>query len=455
MRLFAALLVLLSAGIARADEATFRATYRELVETDTSFGSGDCTRAARQLSERLAGSGAIVEVFVPPDHLKEGGLTATIVGTDVTTPAILLLGHLDVVQARREDWARDPFRLIEQDGLFYGRGTADMKALDAIWVDVLAGLARGPHPHRTVKLALTCGEEGQGLNGLRWLIANRPDAVRAAYALNEGGGGQVDASGAPVALYFQVLEKTYQDYRIEVTNRGGHSALPRPDNAILELAAALQRIGEYRFPARLNDTTRLFLTRSAERAQLELRGAMRSVASDGDAAGVETLSRDPFLNATLRTTCTPTRVDAGHANNALPQRAVAIVNCRIMPGETAAGTLATLRDSVADAAVQVQSVDVGDIAARVQAPPVDLIHRADTVAAAVFPGVPVLPTMSVMASDSPALIRFGVPVYGVPGILFEPDGGGIHSLDERVGVRSVLDGRGYVERLVRDLADAP
>ena len=451
-----ALAACLACGTAHADEASLRATYEQLVQTNTAFGDGDCTLAAQRLVARLqtARGPGIAEVFGPPGHPKEGGLIATLPGSDPRAGAILLLGHLDVVEARREDWGRDPFVLVEQNGFYRARGAADMKALDAIWVDLLAERASARPPRRTVKLALTCGEEGQGLNGLRWLIANRPDAVRAAYALNEGGGGRVDAAGRPVALHFQVLEKTYQDYRLTVTNPGGHSALPRPDNAILELAAALARVGAYRFPLNLNDTTRAFLTRGAARAPAPLARAMRAVARDGDSGAAQILARDPQLNATLRTTCVPTRVDAGQANNALPQHAVANVNCRIVPGETIAGTLATLRE-VARAGVAVDAVEVGDIAARPQALPTDLLRRAEAIAAAMFPGVPVLPTMTVTASDAPALIRFGVPVYGVPGILMEADGGGLHGRDERVRVSSVLKGRAYLAALVRDMAEQP
>lgn len=453
----ALVLAALPAPVLAQNDAQFRASYRELVETNTVHGEGSCSLAASRIAARLAAQGFAASdllAFAPEGLPAEGGLVATLAGRDLTAAPIILLGHLDTVPARAQDWGRDPFRLEEVDGYFVARGAMDMKALIAVWIDSLIRLKAGPLPRRTVRLVLTCGEEGAGENGLRWLIRNRPDLVKAQFALNEGGGGRLAPNGKPLSLTFQVLEKSYADFTLTATNPGGHSSVPRADNAITALAAGLQAIAVTPFPVHLNDTTRAFFQRSAGQAPAPLSDAMRAIATDpNDAAAAAVLAADPQYNASLRTTCVVTRIAGGQANNALPQRATAVVNCRILPGETVAQTLARLQDLVKASDVTVAPSPDGNQEAIAQPLPVALVRVAEQVAAKHFPGVPVIPTMAVAASDAPHLIAAGVPTFGVPGILTDADGGNMHGRGERVGVAALLRGRAYLHDLVRAYAD--
>ncbi|MFZ4689826.1 MAG: M20/M25/M40 family metallo-hydrolase, partial [Polymorphobacter sp.] len=375
------------------DEGDFRSTYRELVETKTVHGQGSCSTAAGLISARLRANGfapSDLFTFAPAVLPMEGGLVATLAGRDPAAAPIILLGHLDTVPANVEDWGRDPFRLVEQDGYFIGRGAVDMKALIAIWVDTMIRMKAEPRPRHAVRLVLTCGEEGAGENGLRWLIKHRPDLTSAAFALNEGGGGRLSPEGRPLNLTFQVLEKSYADFSLTATNPGGHSSVPRADNAIVALAAAIQSVAATPFPVHLNDTTRAFFQRSADQAPAPLAQAMRSIASNpNDPTAQAVLATDPQYNATMRTTCVVTRIAGGQANNALPQRATAVVNCRILPGETVAQTLAALRDAVGNAEVTITPLEGGTQEAIAQPLPTALVQQAEAVGARHFPGVPV------------------------------------------------------------------
>jgi acetylornithine deacetylase/succinyl-diaminopimelate desuccinylase-like protein len=458
--LLALLLATLPAPVLAAlpdDDGDFRSTYRELVETKTVHGAGSCSAAASQIDARLRAHGftsSDLFRFAPEGLPMEGGLVATLTGRDRDTAPIILLGHLDTVPASSEDWGSDPFHLVEQDGYFVGRGAIDMKALIAIWVDTIIRMKAEPPPRHTVRLVLTCGEEGAGENGLRWLIKHRPDLTRAAFALNEGGGGRLSPEGKPLNLTFQVLEKSYADFNLVATNPGGHSSVPRADNAIVALATAIQRIAATPFPVHLNDTTRAFFLRSADQAPPPLAQAMRSIAvNPDDRAAQVVLAADPQYNATMRTTCVVTRIAGGQANNALPQRATAVANCRILPGETVAQTLAALRDAVGNAEVTITPLEGGTQEAIAQPLPTALVQQAEAVGARHFPGVPVIPTMAVAASDAPALIAAGVPTFGVPGILSDADGGNMHGRNERVRVESLLRGRSYIRELVRAYAN--
>jgi acetylornithine deacetylase/succinyl-diaminopimelate desuccinylase-like protein len=438
-------------------DAEFRSTYRELVETNTVHGQGSCTTAAGLITARLRSHGFTrtdLVTFAPEGRPAEGGLVATLVGRDPDAAPIMLLGHLDTVPASSEDWGRDPFHLVEQEGYFVGRGAMDMKALIAIWVDTIIRIKAEPPPRHTVRLVLTCGEEGAGENGLRWLIKHRPDLTKAAFALNEGGGGRLSAEGKPLNLTFQVLEKSYADFSLVATNPGGHSSVPRGDNAIVALATAIQRIATTPFPVHLNDTTRAYFLRSADQAPPPLAKAMRSIAvNPDDQAAPVILAADPQYNAMMRTTCVVTRIAGGQANNALPQRATAVVNCRILPGETVAQTLAKLRDAIGSADVTIAPLENGTQEAVAQPLPTALVQQAEAVAARHFPGVPVIPTMAVAASDAPALISAGVPTFGVPGLLTDADGGNMHGRNERVRVQSLLQARSYVGDLVEAYAN--
>ncbi|HEX8553614.1 MAG TPA: M20/M25/M40 family metallo-hydrolase, partial [Sphingomonas sp.] len=256
----------LAAAQHRPDQRAFFPLFKELVETDTTLSAGSCTKAAGQVAVRLKAAGfrdADITLFSVPEHPREGGMVAVLVGSDPRAKPMLLLGHLDVVEARRADWTRDPFKLVEEGGYLYARGTSDMKAMVAIWADTMIRLRSGPAPKRTIKMALTCGEEsGARMNGAEWLTKNRSELIAAGFALNEGGGGGKDASGRIVAQNMQVGEKANRNFELTVTNPGGHSSVPRSDNAIYQLAAALTRVGAYTFPIRFNATTRAYFARS-------------------------------------------------------------------------------------------------------------------------------------------------------------------------------------------------
>ena len=442
----------------RPDQTRFLALYKELVETNTTLSSGSCTLAAERMAAHLKAAGypdSDLTLFSAPDHPKEGGLVAVLPGTDPAAKPILLLAHLDVVEARREDWTRDPFTFIQENGFFYARGVSDDKAQASIWTDAMVRLRGEARPRRTVKMALTCGEETTGaFNGAQWLARNRRQLIDAEFALNEGGGGRLDPSGKPLALGMQVSEKVYQDFTLEATNPGGHSSMPRPDNAIYQVAQALGRVQAYKFPVMVDDTTRAFW-RGTARIVPSMAAAMNAIAANPqDAQAEAVLSRDPTFNSTLRTTCVATLIEGGHAQNALPQRARANVNCRIFPGTPIAAVQAKLTDLVAGTGVTVTPKAADKPIGHPAPLRAAIVEPATRLGAEMYPGLPLIPTMSTGASDSIYLAAAGIPSYGVPGILYESDGGGIHGLNEHIRAKSIYDGRDYMYRLVRLYADA-
>ena len=444
----------------RPDQAAFRAIYKELVETNTSLSAGSCTLAAEKMAAHLKAAGYAdkdVTLFSTPEHPKEGGLVAILAGTSNSAKPLLLLGHLDVVEAKREDWTRDPFVLIEENGYFFGRGTADMKAMDATWVDMLMRFKQsGYRPKRTIKLALTCGEETTyAFNGADWLAKNRPELIFAAFALNEGGGGRTDGHGKVVVQSIQVGEKAAQNYKLETVNAGGHSSIPIRDNAIYELADALAKVRDHEFPVTLSETTRAFFSKAGAARGDELGNAMVALSKNpNDKTAEAIVSKDRQYHSMLRTTCVATLLEGGHANNALPQRAAANVNCRIFPGATVEGTRDALVAAIGDPGVKVTLVP--PVRPTAVPPPLDskIISPAEALVAKYFPGVPLVPTMSTGATDGIFLEAIGIPVYGVPGGWGDPDGNGVHGLNERRSVRSVYVGRDFLTDLVKAYADA-
>ncbi|MBB4086632.1 M20/M25/M40 family metallo-hydrolase [Sphingomonas carotinifaciens] len=457
--LAAAAICALSASAAaaqnRPDQRAFLRLYKELVETDTTPSAGSCTRAAGQIAARLRAAGFpgdAVVTFAPPDHPREGGVVAVLPGSDPALPAVLLLGHLDVVEARRADWTRDPFTLVEEDGYFYGRGTFDDKAQGAVWADTMIRL-RPLTPRRTVKLALTCGEETTfAFNGAEWLTRTRPDLIAAGFVLNEGGGGRYGANGRPDMLAVQIGEKAAQNYTLTATHNGGHSAQPTGDNAIYALVGAVQAIREHRFPVSFTATTRAFFAAMAQRAGAEMGEAIRRLLADaGDAEADAIVSRDKTLQAALRTTCVPTLLSAGHAENALPQRATANINCRLFPGETVEGVLDTLRGLAGPEVVVTANQPIRPTAVPL-APDPAILAPMTQVAKRHFPGVPVVPMMSAGATDGIFFQAIGIPVYGVPGMLIDGDMSGIHGRDERIRVKALYAGRDYLFDLVKAYA---
>lgn len=456
-------LVALASGPARAaelrpDQIAFRDIYRELVETDTSAPTGSCTVAAGRMLDRLrkAGFGPDrAEVFVPQGHDKDGGLIARIEGSDPRAVPMLLVDHIDVVAARREDWPRDPFRLTEEKGYFIGRGVIDDKALSAIWIDSLIRMqAAGFRPRRTIKVALTCGEEsGDAVNGVDWLLRNRRDAVQAGFALNEGGYGISDKDGRPIALYLAVGEKYAQSFTIEARNSGGHSSRPRPDNAIYDLADALAAVRRLSFPIQLNPTNRGYFTRMGPIVGGAMGQAMERLGQgQDDAATIATVTGDVTYNAMLRTTCVATQVEAGHAENALPQRARATIQCRLFPGDRVEDVEAKLRSVLPSGIALTRK---GDKGAPAVPPPLDprIMGAAEKLAQRHFPGIPVVPNLLTAGTDGRYLSAAGIPTYGVPGIFLDPDGNGAHGVDERIRVKSVYDGRDYLYALIRAYAE--
>jgi acetylornithine deacetylase/succinyl-diaminopimelate desuccinylase-like protein len=443
----------------RPDQVSFRALYQELVETNTTLSSGSCTLAAERMAAHLKSAGfkdEDVTLFSTPEHPKEGGLVAVLHGRSKSAKPMLLLGHLDVVEAKREDWTRDPFKLIEENGYFFARGTSDMKAMDATWVDTLMRFKQsGFQPKRSVKLALTCGEETTyAFNGAEWLSKNHPDWISAAFALNEGGGGRTDGHGKIVVQSIHVGEKAAQNYTLETTNPGGHSSIPIRDNAIYELADALAKVRDHEFPVKFTDTTRAYLAKAGAARGDDLGRAMIALSKNPqDTAAEATVSKDRTYHSMLRTTCVATLLSGGHANNALPQRANANVNCRIFPGETVESTQAALEAAIADKNVKVTPVP--PIRPLAKSPPLDpkIIGPAEKLVAKYFPGVPLIPSMGTGATDGIYLEAIGIPVYGAPGGWGDPDGNGVHGLNERRSVRSVYVGRDFLYDLVKVYAD--
>ena len=461
----AATWLLLAAGAAQAqaqirpDQAAFRELFRELVETNTTLSSGSCTLAAERMAARLKAAGFAdtqLTLFATPEHPKEGGLVAVYPGTSTTMRPLLLIAHIDVVEARREDWERDPFTLIEDDGYFYARGVADTKAMAAVWVDALIRFKQqGYVPRRTIKVALTCGEETNGaFNGIEWLAANRRELIDAAFALNEGGGGDTDGKGKVIGQSVQVGEKTFANFRVETRNPGGHSSTPVRDNAIYQLSRALLKLDEHEFPLEMTDTTRRYFAEAGAARSDDIGKAMVALAANPrDRKAEASVNKDRFLHSNLRTTCVATLLDAGHAANALPQRAGANVNCRIFPGHSIEDIRRELAAVIEDPGVTITALP--PVRPSPPAPSLDsaIVGPMQTLAAKYWPGIPVIPAMANGYTDATFLGAAGIPTYGIPGMWSDPDGNGVHGLNERIEVRSVYVGRDYMFDLIKAYAD--
>jgi acetylornithine deacetylase/succinyl-diaminopimelate desuccinylase-like protein len=440
----------------RPDQVQFRALYKELVETNTELSDGDCTLAASRIAARLKAAGYAdmdLHPFQAEGHPKEGGLVAVLHGSDPKAKAILLLAHIDVVEAKRADWTRDPFTLVEENGYFYGRGASDDKAEASVWADTLIRFKQeGFKPRRDVKMALTCGEEtASAFNGANFLATHERALIDAAFALNEGAGGRLDASGKAIALNVEAGEKFPQDYQLEMTNPGGHSSRPTKDNAIYHLAFALTRISQYAFPIEFTDASKAYLIRMAPLVGGEMGAAMAALAKDpSDAKAAAIVESDPGYNGMLHTTCVATMLNAGHATNALPQRAQAIVNCRIFPGTSVEQVQAQLVKLAGDPQVRVTAL--GARSEVTKAPPPltpQIMGPIETVAGQIWPGVPIIPVLTAGATDGAFLGPVGIPTYGVTGMFGDPDGNGVHGLNERIRVSSLFKGRDFLYGIVK------
>ncbi len=426
--------------------------YKQLIEINTSYSTGATTPAAQAMAERLRAEGfpaSDIQVLGAAPH--KMNVVVRYHGTGQRKP-LLLLAHLDVVEAKRSDWSMDPFVLTEKDGFFYGRGTIDDKAQAAIWIANLIRYKReGWKPDRDLIVALTADEEGGGpYNGVVWLLKNHRDLIDAEYCLNEGGWGYM-ANGKRVSNNIQVSEKYVGNYRLEVKNKGGHSSLPTPDNAIYRLAEALVRLSKYKFPARTNEVTTAFLTEMAK-IQPEPVSSLMKAAAGGSVEAMEKLSAGSIeLNAMLRTTCVATMLDGGHALNALPQTAGATVNCRILPDTKPEEVLATLKQVVADDQVSVTATREPESGPPSPLRP-DLLRAASRITDTMWPSVPAVPMMVMGATDGMYLRAAGIPTYGVQGIFIEDFRA--HGRDERVGIDDFYQGSAFLYELVKSLASA-
>ena len=430
--------------------------YKELVEINTVTATGDTARAAEAMAARLRAAGfseSDVQVFTPAP--RKGNLVARLRGTGARKP-ILLLAHLDVVEARAEDWSVDPFKLIEKDGYFYGRGTADDKFMASAFVANLIRYKQdGYKPDRDIIVALETDEEilDRDALGIQWLLKNHRDLIDAEFALNEGGPVGLK-HGKPIRISVQTSEKISLSYQLEVKNRGGHSSLPRADNAIYRLAEGLVRLSKFSFPFKLNETTRAYFARTAEFENEQVAADIRSVISsrpDPAALSLTRLSANPVYNAQLRTTCVATLLEGGHAYNALPQAARATVNCRIMPGEPVEEVTATLKRVLADD--QISLTQIGEpVLSAPSALHEEIMGTIAKLSAEFWPGAPIVPTMSAGATDGSYLRNAGIPTYGHSGLASDVDDNRAHGRDERVLVKSFYDGQEYLYRLVRMLA---
>lgn len=444
----------------RPDQQNFFELYKELVETNTTASVGSCTQAAAQLETRLRKAGfgdAGLFSYAPPENPRHGNLVATLAGSDGKAPAILLLAHIDVVEANRADWERDPFKLTEEGGFYFARGSTDDKSQAAIFTDTMIRLKQsGFKPRRTLKLALTCGEEGGvgSINGAEWLARNRPDLIAAGFALNEGGPGRMAADGGPLNLGVQVGEKAARSFTLETTNKGGHSSVPVRDNAIYQLSDAVLKVRELKFPLRLTPVTKLYFQRMGALRKDAMGAAMIKLAADPtDAAAEALVSSDRSFNSMLHTTCVATEISGGHAINALPQRAKASINCRILPGETVEETEADLVRAIADPGVKITLVREG-LRTLAIPPKLDpaVIGPMERLMQKHFPGVPLIPMISTGATDSTWLGLVHIPTYGIPGLWIDPETVGTHGLNERVSIRALYQGRDYIFDLIKTYA---
>jgi len=436
--------------------------FKQLIEINTTDSVGSTTVAAEAMAKRLRDAGfPASDVVVLGPNPRKGNMVARLHGTGAHPP-VLLIGHLDVVEARRSDWTTDPFQFVEMDGYFYGRGTQDMKSDDAVWVTEFIRLQQeGFKPDRDLILALTADEEGGQSNGVDWLIKNHRDLIDAEYVLNADGGGVDTENGKPVIVSMDASEKLYADFQLKVTNPGGHSSLPVPDNAIYHLADALGRLERFQFPLELNDVTRTYFERMASVETGQEAADMRAILnSPPDPTAAARLFLDPLQNSTLRTTCVATRLDAGHANNALPQSARANVNCRILPGHTREEVRQILVRVFADPKVEVGYVDnsgrVFDSAPNAQAlPPVKLrpevMQALEKIAGELWPGTPVIPTMATGASDGVYTNAAGMPTYGISGVAIDMNDVRAHGRDERLRVESFFQGVDFYYRYLKAL----
>ena len=427
--------------------------YKELIEINSSVMTSTTTPVAQAMAARFRAAGfPESDIFLGGPVPGKWNLVVRYHGTGAHKP-LLLLAHTDVVEAKREDWSPefDPFKFTEKDGFFYGRGTADDKAQAAIWVANLIRFKReGFKPDRDLIVALTADEEGGGQNGVRWLLANHRDLIDADYALNEGGGGEM-VNGKRISLNVQLAEKYVMNVTLEVRNKGGHSSVPEPDNAIYQLGTALVKLAQFSFPLKLNEVTRNYFTQLAKTETGPVSQSLKLVGEGSQEAMQEVAAKYPRWNSMLRTTCVATMLEGGHASNALPQLAAATVNCRVMSSDSPEYVLNTLKAAVGDEHVEVKS-------SRVSAPGPDSTLRPEVMKQiarltdSLWPGVIVVPSMSTGATDGKALRAVGIETYGVSGLFGERGDVRSHGRDERMLASSFYQAQLFLYELVKALS---
>ncbi len=460
--LLSALACLVFAGnlYAQSNDATnklARDIYKQLIEINTTDSVGSTTVAAEAMAQRLRDAGypaSDVQVLGP--NARKGNLVARLRGTGAQKP-MLLICHLDVVEARREDWSMDPFQFIEKDGYFYGRGSGDIKDGDAILMTAMIRFKQeGFKPDRDIILALTADEEGGTSNGVEWLIKNHRDLIEAEFILNPDAGDFELDKGKKLLVGVQAAEKLYQDFDLKVTNPGGHSSLPGKENAIYELAEGLTRLEHYQFPFELSEVTREYFKREADIVGGSTGADMKAILkTPPDEAAVARLSESPFYNARMRTTCVATRLEGGHANNALPGMARANVNCRILPGHTPDEVQATLVKVLANPKISVSQITSSGSGLRsnpLSTLQPNVMSAIEKVAAEMWPGVAVVPVLDAGASDGAISRAAGFPTYGVPGVFMDVDDDRSHGRDERIRVTSFYEGVDFYYRLIKSLS---
>jgi acetylornithine deacetylase/succinyl-diaminopimelate desuccinylase-like protein len=429
-----------------------RDIFEQLININTADSAVNVTGAVDAMAKRFRDAGfPESDIHIAGDDPHFQNLVVRYRGSGARKP-ILLLAHLDVVEALRSDWSLDPFQFTEKDGYFYGRGTVDDKAEAACWVaNLILYKQQGYTPDRDIIVALTSGEESSKHDGADWLLANHLDWIDADLALNEGGDGAI-RDGRKIANYVQASEKVFYSVELKTANQGGHSSVPRKDNAIYELASALLKISNYSFPVELNEVTKLYFERTGATSNGPLAGAMREIAKDpANPAAIETLSADPHENAMMRTTCVATRLNGGHADNALPQTATALVNCRFLPDNKPEQVLAALSSVVADPKIQITPINQPRIGRPSPLTP-EFMKAMQETTESIWPGVPVIPIMSTGASDGRALREVGIPCYGLSGFFLDTDDNREHGRDERIAVQSFFDGQKFLFELVKKLA---
>jgi acetylornithine deacetylase/succinyl-diaminopimelate desuccinylase-like protein len=442
------------------DLAAFRTLYKELVEINTTLSAGDCTRAANALAARLKAAGipdADIRIIVPPNLPKQGNLVARLRGSDPNARPMLLVGHLDVVEANPADWQRDPFRLIEENGVFYARGAADDKAMLSVLVDTMIRFKQDGFRHRRdIKLAATCGEEtSANFNGVKYLVENHRDLIDAEFGINENGNGRLDRQGKPVMYSIQAGQKVAQNFKLEITSAGGRASRPQDGNIIYDLAAALSRLNAYEFPAEIDGPVRAFFSAAAPAEGGRLGADLAAILkTPPDPAALARISADRQYGPIIRTTCTTTLIEGGHAANALPQRVSANVNCRIKPGTPVPEVQKTLQRVLAEDSIAI--TPVGEIAKGTAPPPLtpQILEPVKQVAAKLWPGVPVVPALVPGADDSRFLTPAGIPTYGISGQFRSFDGDGTHALNERISAKVLYDSRTFLYELIRIYANS-